>query len=64
MGMAEAVAASRSVSLPGTVRAYALLYGEVHSRVVVAVKVPNKGEATEVNGPPTGLNVPFVRLGL
>lgn len=57
MGMASGV--GLQATLPGTARADALLYGEAHSRVIVAVTDTDATERTL-----TGLNVPFTRLGI
>ena len=49
-----------SLNAPADVRADALLFGEAHSRVVVAVPVGREGEAEARLGE---LNVPFALLG-
>ena len=49
-----------SLNAPADVRADALLFGEAHSRVVVAVPVGREGEAEAKLGE---LNVPFALLG-
>jgi len=56
--MAMAGKVGLKVRLDADTRADALLFGEAHSRVVVALSDPDAAEAVL-----RGLNVPFVRLG-
>ena len=59
--MAIAGGVGLSVQLPGEARPDALLFGEGHSRIVVAVRDP--ADTDDVESILSRLNVPFTRLG-
>ncbi|WP_424950698.1 phosphoribosylformylglycinamidine synthase subunit PurL [Deinococcus sp.] len=59
--MALAGGVGLSVQLPGKTRPDALLFGEAHSRIVVAVRDP--ADTDDAESILNGLDVPFTRLG-